>query len=57
MGGTSWNMKPMPMILLFSDARDLFSNMWNFDWNPCLIRKRANAVNDIVISVPPPVFH
>ena len=28
--GTSQNMKPMPGIFLFSDARDSLSNMWIF---------------------------
>ena len=39
MGGTSWYMKPMPVIFLFSAACDSLSNMRNFDWNPCMVRK------------------
>ena len=57
MGGTSWHMKPMPVIFLFSDARALLFNMWNFYWKPCLVIKRANFVNAYIISVPPPVLH
>ena len=36
MEGTSWNMKPMPVIFLFSATRECFSSMWNFDLQSCL---------------------
>ena len=50
-------MKPMPVIFLFSDAHESLSNMWNLDWNPCLVRKQANGMKYYNISVPRPVLH
>ena len=57
LGGTSLYMKPLPVIFLFSSARDSFSNTWNFDWNPCLARKWANVTKAFTISVPYPFLH
>ena len=57
MGGTSFHMKPMPVILLFSSTCYSLSNMWNFDCNPFLVIKWANIMKDYSISVPPPVLH
>ena len=37
--GTSWYMKPMPVMFLFSDTCDSLPNMCNFYWNPFLVRK------------------
>ena len=39
LGGTSFYMKPMPVIFLFSTDCDPLSNTYNFDWNPCLVIK------------------
>ena len=39
LGGTSWNMKPMPVIFLFSASRESLYQIWNYYWNPCLVRK------------------
>ena len=47
----------MPVVLIFSAARDSFSNMWNFYWNPCLVRKLDNIVKAYIISIPPPAIH
>ena len=55
--GTSYNMKPMPMVFIFSVDRDSFSNIWNFDWYPCLVIKLDNATKYYIISVPSLVFH
>ena len=57
MGGTSWHMKLMPVIFLFSTARDSFYSLWGFYWNPCLVRNLANVVKAYIISIPPPVIH
>ena len=57
MGGTSYNMKPMPFILIFSAAPDSLSNMWNFYWYPCLVIKLDNAVKSDIIYISPPVIH
>ena len=38
LGGTSWNMQPMPMILIFSATRDRFYSTWNFHWDPCMVK-------------------
>ena len=56
-GGTSWYMKPVPVIFLFSATHDSLYNMWNFYWNPCLVSKRANDTKDYTIYVPPSVLH
>ena len=50
-------MKPMPVNFLFGDVGDSLSQMWNFYWNPCMVRKWANAVKAYIISIPPPVIH
>ena len=57
MGGTSCHMKNMPVILLFSYDRDSLSNMWNLDWNPCMLIKWSNVMKAYTISVPTPVLH
>ena len=56
LGGNSCNIKPMPVILVFSAAHYSFSNMWNFYWNPCLVRKLSDIMKAYTISVPPPVL-
>ena len=38
LGGTSWHMKPISVILLFSADLEILSNMWNFDCNTCLVK-------------------
>ena len=57
LGGTSWNMKPMPVIFLFSATRDLLYQTWNFYCNPCLVIKLANFVKAYIIYTPTPVIH
>ena len=57
LGKTSWYMIPMITIFLFGDPSDSFSNIWNFDWNPCLLQKWANLTKDFTISAPPPFIH
>ena len=57
MGVTSWLMKPMPVLLLFSATHDSFSNTWNFYWEPCLVGKLANVAKVYIIYIPPPVIH
>ena len=57
LGGTNWHMKLIPVLLIFSSACDSLSNMWNFDCNPCLIRKLANVMNYYTIYAPTPVIH
>ena len=47
----------MPVILLFSAVSDLLSNMYNFDLDPWLVRKRANTMKVYTIYVPLPVLH
>ena len=54
---TSCNMKPMPMILIFSATRDRFYSTWNFHWDPCMVKKRADIIKDYMIYVAPPVLH
>ena len=44
--GTSGYMKHVSVIFLFSAARDSLSNMWNFNWNPCIIK---NEVMTLII--------
>ena len=50
-------MKPMPVIFLFSAARDSMSNVWDFYLNPCMVIKRSNFMKAYTISVPPSVIH
>ena len=50
-------MKHMPVILLFSSAQVVLSNMLNFDWNPFLVIKWANVMKDYTIYAPPSVIH
>ena len=55
--GTSWYMKPMPMIFLFSTTCDLLYNMWEFFWKPSMVRKWTNLIKSFTIYVPPSVIH
>ena len=57
LGGTSWYMKPMPVVFLFIATRDSFSNIWNYFWNPCLVRERASDTKAYKIYVSPPFLH
>ena len=57
LGGTSWHMKPVPVILLFSSSRDSLSNMCNFDLNTFLVRKLDDFMKAYIISVSPPVLN
>ena len=50
--GASCNMKPMSVIFLFSDTCDWLSRMWNFNWNPFLLRKWAHIMKAYNIYVP-----
>ena len=42
---------------LFNETRESFSSMWNFYWNPIMVRKWANVVKAYIISIPPPVIN
>ena len=53
---TILHMKPVPVVFLFSDARESLSNMWIFYWKSCLVRKWANVVKAYIIYIPPPVI-
>ena len=57
LGGTSWNMKNMPMIFLFSASRDSLYNMRNYYWKPFLVRKIADFMKAYIISILTPVIH
>ena len=56
-GGISRYMKPMPVIFLFSSAHDPLSNMFNFHWDPSMIRKLANFTKNYTISATPTILH
>ena len=53
---TILHMKHVPVVFLFSDARESLSNMWIFYWKSCLVRKWANVVKAYIIYIPPPVI-
>ena len=57
LGGISWHMKPMSVILLLSASRESLSQTWNYYWNPCLVRKWANVVKAYILSTPPPFIY